>query len=87
MNLGLSSREETMGLTKKVNAEEKSHFVDSPTASAYYESARRHGDETIELDAIERLKSNIIMLDDLQNRLRFMNNELETLLGTRKKKN
>lgn len=76
-----------MGLTKKINNEEKSHFEESPTASAYYESSRRHADESIELDAIERLKSNIVMLDDLQNRLRFMNNELETLLGTRKKKN
>ncbi len=76
-----------MGLTKKMSAEEKSHFVENPTASAYYESARLQGDESVELDAIERLRSNIVMLDDLQNRLRFMNNELETLLGTRKKKN
>ena len=76
-----------MGLTKKLNTEEKSQYVENPTLSAYYESSHRHGDKSIELDAIERLKSNIVMLDDLQNRLRFMNNELETLLGTRKKKN
>lgn len=43
-----------------------------------------HGEESIELDAIERLKSNILMLDDLHNRLRFMNDELENVLGSKK---
>ncbi|MEM7647307.1 MAG: hypothetical protein AAF203_10385, partial [Pseudomonadota bacterium] len=36
--------------------------------------------DSVELDVIEKLKSNILMLDDLQQRLGFMNDELESVL-------
>ncbi len=50
-----------------------------------FQAPKHYEDGEIELDAIERLKSNILMLDDLQQRLGFMNTELESILGTRKR--
>ena len=41
--------------------------------------------DEMELDVIERFKSNMVLLDDLQQRLGFMNNEIEALVvGTKK---
>lgn len=45
---------------------------------------RYEDDHRVELDVIERLKFNIAMLDDLQQRLKFMNDELENVIGSRK---
>ena len=47
-------------------------------------SSQQENDE-VELDVIERFKSNMVVLDDLQQRLGFMNNEIEALVvGTKK---
>lgn len=51
---------------------------------SYEFTARYEDDSRVELDVIERLKSNIAMLDDLQQRLSFMNGELENIIGSRK---
>jgi hypothetical protein len=76
-----------MGLTNKVsNIEVKQgHLPNHSDQAVHYESPNHLSHQDMELDAIEQLKSNILMLDDLQSRLRFMNNELETLLGLKKK--
>lgn len=41
-------------------------------------------EEAVELDVIEQLKANILMLNELQTRLRFMNDELHNVIGTKK---
>ena len=41
-------------------------------------------EEVVELDVIEQLKANILMLGELQSRLRFMNDELHNVIGTKK---
>ena len=73
-----------MGVRKKVT-DSKKRLPGSQVRSDSYELS--HGfnlsSEDVELDVIERLKSNILMLDDLQQRLSFMNSELESVLGSR----
>lgn len=68
----------------KENKKEINQAASQPVSSSY-ERAKHYEDESIELDAIERLKSNILMLDDLQKRLSFMNNEIQSIIGTSKK--
>ncbi|MCJ8275975.1 MAG: hypothetical protein MJK18_03970 [Bdellovibrionales bacterium] len=53
------------------------------TESNFELPTRYEQDHGVELDLIERLKSNIAMLDDLQQRLGFMNDELENVIGSR----
>ena len=74
-----------MGLRESLEASKRAEANHSRVAAPQYQAPKHYQDSDIELDAIERLKSNILMLDDLQQRLRFINNELETVLGTRKK--
>ncbi len=59
--------------------------VHSSPASSQNRIPSHYHDANIELDAIERLRSNIMMLDDLQQRLGFINNELESVIGSKKK--
>ena len=73
-----------MGLRDNTNAEVKI-VQDQSIAPQQYQAPKHYHDGDVELDAIERLKSNILMLDDLQQRLRFMNSEIESAIGVRKK--
>lgn len=57
----------------------------NPSVPQQFQTPRHYQDGDVELDAIERLKSNILMLDDLQQRLSFMNSEIESVIGRRKK--
>ena len=57
----------------------------SPKGSERVVAGHSHEVHDVELDLIERLKANILMLDDLQKRLGFMNSELESVLGSRLK--
>lgn len=43
-------------------------------------------DEIVELDVIEQLKSNIHKLKELQARLKFMNDDLQSIIVSRKKR-
>ncbi len=74
-----------MGLRKKTDSNRKVDIAQSESIAPQYQAPRHYHDRDVELDAIERLKSNLIMLDDLQQRLKFMNNELESIIGTKKK--
>lgn len=75
-----------MGLPEKTNSNNKATAVHQRgTSPQHYHAPKHYQDGDMELDAIERLKSNILLLDDLQSRLQFMNNELESILGTKKK--
>ncbi len=75
-----------MGLREKMGLKKKLETAQSSAAiSQQYQAPKHYNDGDIELDAIERLKSNIMMLDDLQQRLRFMNGEIESIIGRRKK--
>lgn len=75
-----------MGLRKKTDTNKTTNMEpQSAVAPQHYQAPKHYHDGDVELDAIERLKSNILMLDDLQQRLRFMNNELESILGSKKK--
>lgn len=62
----------------------ETHLSDrsSETAIAY---APSYQDQDVELDSIERLKANIFQLSDLERRLAFMNKELESVLGSKKR--
>jgi hypothetical protein len=76
-----------MGLRKKTDS--KSQVDTIPTQASVSRSYANHPHDEpgdVELDAIERLKSNIMMLDDLQQRLQFMNDELDAILGRQSKK-
>lgn len=72
-----------MGLREKFEEAKKQKSVVMQSHTTEISAYTEH-DDSIELDAIERLKSNIMMLDDLQKRLRFMNDELEHVIGSRK---
>ena len=74
-----------MGLLKKTDETKKQIAQAAQPVSSTYERPKHYEDESVELDAIERLKSNILMLDDLQKRLGFMNTEIENIIGSRKK--
>ncbi len=76
-----------MGLLKKTNSKSKMDNTASANSpiSQQYQGPKHYHDGDVELDAIERLKSNIMMLDDLQQRLRYMNGEIESIIGRRKK--
>mgnify|MGYP000114906093 CR=1 FL=1 len=74
-----------MGLRQKENKKQTAETALPQHGSASYQAPKHYQDGEIELDAIERLKSNILMLDDLQQRLGFMNNELEQILGSKKR--
>ncbi len=75
-----------MGLRKKTDSKTKLETqAAKPAVSQQYQAPRHYHDGDVELDAIERLKSNIMMLDDLQQRLRFMNGEIESIIGRRTK--
>ena len=76
-----------MGSIKNISEKTSvsSNVAHQMPAAPSYERSNHYEDDTVELDAIERLKSNILMLDDLQKRLGFMNQEIEQILGTRKK--
>lgn len=73
-----------MGLREKTRQESVRVLTSNQDRLAHesdFELPTRYEDDyRVELDVIEQLKSNIAMLDDLQKRLRFMNNELETLI-------
>ena len=72
-----------MGVKKKMESKKQwQQSTGSPVPSHHRSSTSQ---AKVELDVIERLKSNIYMLDDLQSRLGFMNQELESLLRNRKK--
>ena len=75
-----------MGLTKKTKQEKVKVLIESSDhlqAESFELPTRFEEDTGVELDVIERLKSNIAMLDDLQKRLGFMNSELESIIGRR----
>lgn len=75
-----------MGLREKNNNfKTKAAVQESLKQEASYNPPKHYIDDNVELDAIERLKSNIMMLDDLQKRLAFMNDEIEYVIGTKKK--
>ena len=74
-----------MGLREKTNLKKQTETPGQSLVPQSYQAPRHYHDGDVELDAIERLKSNILMLDDLQNRLKFMNNEIESIIGTKKK--
>lgn len=74
-----------MGLRKKTDSNPKANTATKSAAVPAYQAPKHYHDGDVELDAIERLKSNILMLDDLQQRLRFMNNEIESIIGSKKK--
>ena len=76
-----------MGLRKK-----NQEIEDARLLSSEADFSSRHGlldydSEDVELDIIERLKSNVSKLGDLQSRLGFMNNELEKVIGSHRKLN
>ena len=73
-----------MGLKRNLEEEKNKIVQAAHPVSSPYERPKHYEDDSIELDAIERLKSNILMLDDLQKRLSFMNNEIENIIGSRK---
>lgn len=77
-----------MGLREKTDSKAKldTTATSNLAAAQSFQAPTYYHDGDVELDAIERLKSNILMLDDLQQRLRFMNGELESILGRRNKK-
>ncbi|MCB0377686.1 MAG: hypothetical protein KDD33_04275 [Bdellovibrionales bacterium] len=75
-----------MGLReKKIKENDKSRIAGSmvyaPSEKLYTPQIQE--DETLELDVIERLKSNISMLEDLNSRLGFMNKEIENIIGAK----
>ena len=73
-----------MGLREKTRQESMkvvtAHQDRLATEPNYELPTHYEDDHRIELDVIEQLKSNIAMLDDLQKRLHFINNELETII-------
>lgn len=71
-----------MGLSKKL---EEKRAVQAKSQTSVQPGYQALWEESIEFDALERLKANIHMLDDLQSRLGYLNSELEDLLGSRKK--
>lgn len=76
--MGLREKK-THSMAKKLS--EKEAF--EPTQN--YQLPSDMEDDSVELDVIERLKSNISMLEDLNSRLHFMNIELESVLGSKSK--
>jgi hypothetical protein len=74
-----------MGLRKKTDSSHKTDVAISTHEMTNYRAPNHYHDGDVELDAIERLKSNILMLNDLQSRLHFMNTELESVIGSKKK--
>lgn len=74
-----------MGLRENTSLKKTTEIPAQNVASQSYKTPRHYRDADVELDALERLKSNILMLDDLQKRLRFMNSEIESVIGSRKK--
>lgn len=75
-----------MGLRRKTDTTKSVQIKENHDLPAQsYQAPNHYRDGDVELDAIERLKSNILMLDDLQERLRFMNNELESVIGSKKR--
>ena len=75
-----------MGLRSKTDTNKKlTPTLANKVTESSYQAPKHYHDGDVELDAIERLKSNIMMLDDLQERLRFMNNEIESIIGSKKK--
>jgi hypothetical protein len=73
-----------LGLRKEKEEKSNEQNIENPMAALQYERIKHYEDESVELDAIERLKSNILMLDDLQKRLSFMNHEIEKIIGSKK---
>lgn len=71
-----------MGLREKTS-EEKKIILPGTDLSISQNSRHSYDEQPIELDLIEQLKSNILMLDDLQQRLGFMNTEIESILGSK----
>lgn len=75
-----------MGLRKKTDSSQKNNkALQTGTAPQHYQPAKHYHDNDVELDAIERLKSNILMLDDLGQRLQFMNKELKSIIGLKQR--
>jgi len=74
-----------MGLRSKTAVNKKSQTKSSDLAAPSYDWANQYQGEQVELDVIERLKSNISMLDNLQKRLGFINNELQNVIGNKKR--
>lgn len=75
-----------MGSIKQISKKTEQEELQAPSGldSAAYQRPQHYQDD-VEMDAIERLKSNILMLDDLQKRLGFMNSEIQEIIGSRKK--
>ena len=75
-----------MGLRGNTNVKTKAKVAQEQSISPkQYHAPKHYHDGDVELDALERLKSNILMLGDLEQRLRFMNKEIESVIGLRKK--
>ncbi len=75
-----------MGLRKKNQEIENASLLSSQHGSfSLGYGFLDHDSEDVELDIIERLKSNVFKLGDLQSRLGFMNNELEKVIGSHRK--
>ena len=78
----MALRENIQRVIKQPNQPEEQW--DSP---AYHDSRSRIDDSgDMELDVIEQLKLNVFELADLQSRLAFLNDELEKVIGSHRKK-
>ena len=73
------------------NVQKIENQSDQPTDqwsfSPYHNShSQNFNFEEIELDIIEQLKESVFELGDLQSRLSFINDELEKVIGSHRKK-